>query len=156
MRHRSVLPTGCPPVLLALALGACAPSGQDHPLALQTLDTSDPETVFLALSETPTAVMEALFQGRVIRDAAGCLRLDAPAPDGATVVWPHGFTLQETGDELRVLDTGGGIVGRIGEMFRFGGGFVQALHEGIPLTDADRALAISRCPGAYWIVGDIL
>lgn len=107
-------------------------------------------TVFLALAQRPTGVMDALFQGRVVRDAAGCLRLEGP--DASTVVWPFGSRLTAAG-EVRLED--GRVAGRIGGAFRLGGGHVGELHAGIALSEATRALAHERCPGDYWIVGDV-
>jgi hypothetical protein len=81
----------------------------------------------------------------------GCLRLDTP--DTHTVIWPKGFDL---GADLRVRDDRGAVVGRIGGAFRLGGGEVPSLHDGIPLSEADRVRAGSRCPGRFWIVGEVL
>lgn len=153
MSHTRPIPLA--PAFAVLFLAACGPSEESLPTALGTLDLSGPETLFLVQSEPATAVMEAFFQGRVVRDAAGCLRLEASGSDGATVVWPHGFTLDTAGDELRVRDDGAREVGRIGGEFRFGGGFVQTLHEGIPIAGSPRAEAAARCPGSFWIVGEL-
>ena len=98
--------------------------------------------------------MDALFQGRVVTDAAGCIRLDSPPPDAGTVVWPFGFTLAREGRVLSVRDAAGREVGRIGGSFRFGGGHVPFLHEGTGFSAAERARAEARCPGTFWIVGE--
>lgn len=109
---------------------------------------------FLAQTAPPNAVMEALFQGRVIVDDAGCMRLESPDP--ATVVWPYGFTLERRRRDMVVLDGNGREVGVAGGSFRFGGGEVPTLHEGLALNATTRARALERCPGRFWIVGDIL
>ena len=137
-----------PFALLAAATAACAAS---DPAGLRLVEGT--EIVFLVQSERPDAVMEALFQGPVVRDAGGCLRLGAA--DGPTAVWPFGFTLTSRSGDLVVRDEGGREVGAVGGFFRLGGGNVGELHEGIPLTDADRELARARCPGGWWIVGDV-
>ncbi|MGH7539896.1 MAG: hypothetical protein ACRELC_02750 [Gemmatimonadota bacterium] len=100
-----------------------------------------------------TVVMEALFVGRVIRDPAGCLRLETP--DQHTVVWPFGFRLVPADGGLAVRDADGQAVGRIGGDFRLGDGEVPFLHEGLALPEAERRAAETRCPGRYWIVGDV-
>lgn len=108
--------------------------------------------VFIRQNETPTAVMEALFEGRVVADAAGCLRFDSPDP--ATVVWPNGFIMVASGEEMLVRDAAGRDIGRVGGTFRLGGGEVSSL-QGAPMSAADRQRADTLCPGRYWIVGDV-
>lgn len=103
--------------------------------------------LFLVAEKPATTVMEALFQGRVVQDAAGCFRLESTA--GATVIWPYGFRL----DDGSVRDAKGRSLGRIGGQFRFGGGYVGTTAPGV-LSDSDRSRAAARCPGEYWIVGD--
>jgi hypothetical protein len=144
----------CIPItLITIAFAACS-SAQDSivfdPLQFQERTG----VVFVAQNVVPDAVMEALFEGRVVADHAGCLRLDSPDP--ATVVWPKGFTISENGGTLRVRDARGRDVGDVGGTFRLGGGEVQALHEGIGVSAADRQRAETHCPGRYWIVGDVL
>lgn len=133
----------------ALALAACSPSEREGP-ALTGNENPD-ATVFLAQNQPPQSVMEALFDGVVVRDAQGCLRLGGP--EAATVVWPYGFKLEARDSGLYVKDAAGRSVGRIGGPFRFGGGHVPA-HDYANLTARDRGLAESRCPGGYWLVGD--
>ena len=106
-------------------------------------------TVFLVQRNQPTVVMEALFEGRVEADAEGCLRLEGPNP--ATVVWPFGSRLEGS----RVLDSAGHEIGRIGGEFRFGGGEVPSLQAWIAGTAEERGRIEARCPGRYWIVGDV-
>lgn len=108
--------------------------------------------VFVTQNVVAEVVMDALFQGRVITDAAGCLRLDSPDP--ATVVWPKGFTMTESGGTLRVRDAAGREIGHIGGSFRLGGGEVQSL-EGMSMTAEERQRAATHCPGRYWIVGEV-
>lgn len=112
------------------------------------------DVVFLTQNAEPEAVMDALFEGRVVLDEAGCLRLDAP--DRHTVVWPVGFSLEVEGDDLTVRDDEGRTVGSIGGAFRLGGGEVERLHEGIRMAPSDKTKAEERCPGRYWIVGEAL
>jgi hypothetical protein len=133
----------------ALALAACSATEGEAP-ALTGNENPD-ATVFLTQNQPPQAVMEALFEGVVVRDAQGCLRLGSDA--GATVIWPYRFALQSRSDGLYVKDAGGRTVGRIGGSFRFGGGNIGAYsHAG--LSAGDQARAASRCPGTFWLVGD--
>ena len=137
--------------LVATLLVACSPNGDEdlvEPLASRSTDV-----IFLSQNVTQTVVMEALFEGRVVVDPAGCIRLDSPDP--ATVVWPKGFTISGSGAALRVRDASGRDIGRIGESFRLGGGEVSSLHEGIGVSAADRQRAETHCTGRYWIVGEV-
>lgn len=129
-------------VLALLALVACsAPTDPDE---------AGP-VLFLTQNAVPDATMDALFEGRVSLDGAGCLRLDL---DGEhTVVWPTGYTLESTDRGLAVRDGEGRVVGHVAGSFRLSGGEVQALHDGIGMDRGEKAEAEIRCPGRYWIVG---
>lgn len=106
-------------------------------------------TLFLVAATPASESMQALFDGRVIVDSAGCIRLHGPDP--ATVVWPHGFALVLEGAEQRIVDGQGRRIGTLGGNFRFGGGEVQDL----PVLDHElRIAAHARCPGRFWIVGE--
>lgn len=135
---------------VVLALAACAATEDTGP-GLTASENPD-ATVFLAQNVAPDAVMEALYEGRINRDEQGCLRVEAEG--GAVVIWPYRFGLEARDDGTYVRDAQGRRIGRIGGHFRTGGGFVPSLSH-VPLSDADRALAESRCPAAYyWIVGE--
>lgn len=134
--------------LAALALGGCTSSPPEGTASLLDVPAHG-EVLFLTQNAVPDGFMEALFVGRVIADAAGCLRLDGPDP--ATVVWPFRFILDPRG---RVLDSLGTEIGRIGGSFRLGGGEVT-LHAGIAMSEAVKQVAEARCPGRFWIVGEI-
>jgi hypothetical protein len=131
-------------VMAVLALAGCRADVQAP---------ADGDIVFLTQSVVPNAVMDALFNGSVLIDGNGCIR--GESPDNLTIIWPNGFTLDRHGDAARIRDTTGRDVGGIPGPFRLGGGIAQTLHEGIALTDADRKRALERCPGQYWIAGDV-
>ena len=135
---------------LGIAVGAIAAcdSADQGPAGLQQRSDSD-RVLFIAQNELPNAVMEALFVGRVTVDRVGCVRLASADP--ATVIWPHRFTL----DGTTVKDHRGTTIGHIGGEFRLGGGEIGSLHDGIKLSSADRALVLDRCPGRFWIVGEV-
>lgn len=95
-------------------------------------------------------VMDAHFEGLVVADGDGCLRL--AEQEGPTVVWPLGYTGQASADEIAILDGGDTEVGRVDGTFIFGGGIVSGLHETLGFNQADRNLAEELCPGSYWIV----
>jgi hypothetical protein len=107
------------------------------------------ELVFLTQSEPQVAYMDALFIGDVVIDDQRCTRLgDA---EGATVVWPSGYTVVRAGNTLRVVDGTGHLVGELGSSFRLGGGEVDILNPALHISYMDRALAHESCPGKYWI-----
>ncbi|HEU4558727.1 MAG TPA: hypothetical protein VFS20_12795 [Longimicrobium sp.] len=145
--NRSII-RALPACLVALTLAACEAKNRSP-----TLSQTDLPAVFIVQGAPATAVMDALFQGRVTLDAQGCLRLENTG-DQHTVVWPHGFTLEERGGALFVKDAAGREVGRVGGSFRFGGGETPVLHQGV-VSEESRKLAESRCPGRYWIVGEV-
>lgn len=146
--HRRLTPT----LILLLSTGACdgSPTAELDPQPrLHLLDASG--IVFMTQNAVPDATMDALFEGRIVPDEAGCLRLDPPEP--ATVAWPHGYGLRTGADGARIVDEEGRTVGTLDGTFRLGGGEVADLSEAMGFSTADRELARSRCPGRYWIVG---
>ena len=107
------------------------------------------DPALLSQNAPPLVMMDALYEGRVAADANGCIRLETS--DRHTVIWPYQFKLSGNA----VLDADGRTIGTLGGQFKFGGGEVASLN--IPLiSDADRARAGARCPGRFWIVGEIL
>jgi hypothetical protein len=137
-------------VLAFVLLAAC---GGGEESELLTTGQND-DVVFLVQNVPPEAVMDALFQGRIESDGNGCLRLSGP--DAATVVWPYGASLDADDGQVHVRDARGRRIGTIGGAFRFGGGEVTTLTAGMGVSAADAGRALSRCPGRYWIVGDVM
>lgn len=142
--------------LAVLGTAACSETGD--PLEADLAVAADPNgaILFLALPERPRAVMEALYVGTVVLDHAGCFRLGSTlGSERPTVVWPYGSTLVRRGGDLVVVDEHGVDIGVIGGELRFGGGEVPSLGTGFA-TEAMRIAAEARCPGRYWIVGDVV
>jgi len=115
----------------------------------------DEPVLFLTQSAPPTSVLEALFQGRVEVDQAGCLRLGSD-PDGPTVVWPFGSRLVREKTGLVVRGPDGSDFVRIGENVRLGGGEVSDLRSLGILPEAMLTAALNRCPGVFWLAGELL
>jgi hypothetical protein len=139
-----------PIILMTLLSPACSTGEDDNPFdPLQFQQRTG--VIFVAQNIVPSTVMEALFEGRVIADSAGCLRFDSPDP--ATVVWPKGFSIAESGSTMTVRNGAGRQIGRIGGTFRLGGGEVASVQQGISPDDRERLE--TSCPGRYWIVGDV-
>ena len=112
----------------------------------------DEDVLFLVRRSLPDTGMEALYEGRVEIDQAGCLRL-AGDPDRHTVVWPFGSRLARDKVSLVVLDREGREVLRVGHLTRLGGGEVPDVPGTEVLTPEMAEAARIRCPGRFWIVG---
>jgi hypothetical protein len=141
-----------PALVLAAATGCSRSPDAADPSNL--LGSGSGGALLLTRNTTTGGSMEALFEGEVVRDAAGCLRL--AGTDGATVVWPARFSLSGKDGDLVVKDAEGQIAGRIGESFRLSGGSVPLVEAGIDVGPIDGAAAEERCPGRFWIVNQVL
>jgi hypothetical protein len=139
-------------VVLSLILLGCSKSTTD--LSEYSGFTLLGNTIFISRPEVNAGNMEAVYHGLVVKDDKGCLRLQ-PGMDG-TVVWPHGFSLQARDKGQWVIDRKGKTVGAVNGRFRFGGGFVPALQSSLGFGEADISKIQDRCPGRFWIVGEIL
>lgn len=106
------------------------------------------DSLFLVQVVRPGIGMDALFEGVVTVDAAGCYRL---GDSRVTMVWPFGYRMIDTIEGPAVADGTGGEVGRIGSSFRFGGGILSAIPEGLIGSPQRRRDAMARCPGEFWI-----
>jgi hypothetical protein len=93
----------------------------------------------------PSEVMDAFFEGRVIADDVGCLRLEDAG--GPTVVWPANYTGEVTTEGVTILDGDGNEVGQVDGSFSFGGGNIPELLGTLGFTQDDRDLAEALCPG---------
>lgn len=156
MWHASALRSGIV-ILTAAAAGACGSTTDITPPEITRADNIEalagPGVVFITMRTTPAESMEALFEGRVLMDAAGCLRIDTA--DGATVVWPKDYGFEIAAGVIRILDEQGDVIGHVGGTFELGGGEVPFLTEAAGFTGADQDLADSRCPGKYWIANPV-
>lgn len=139
------------PLAVLLVAAACSGGEGTGP---NLLGGENPDaTVFFTQKAPQDVVMEALYTGKVLRDAQGCLRTESE--NGALVIWPYGFKLHARLDGLHVENAEGRSIGRIGANVRMGGGYAPAVYADTYLTDANHTLADARCPSThYWIVGD--
>lgn len=134
--------------------GACSSdsSSPTEPVPTSALQLTVQEDVAVFTQNVvPEATMEALYEGVVNVDGAGCLRL--ATPEAHTVIWPVGYGVRSEGPDRVVHDDQGNPAGTIGEAFSLPGGEVTELSDALGFTEDDRALADSRCPGRYWIAG---
>lgn len=138
--------------LAVLAVTACGdavdPAADETPEpALAVQDRAG--VVLLTQNVVPLVAMDALYEGRVVADEEGCLRLDTPT--ASTVVWPHDYDVEQRDDGIVVVNGDGSEVGTIGGAFSLAGGEVNELSDAMGFTSEDRSRAAARCPGRYWI-----
>jgi hypothetical protein len=141
-----------PFVISALSLSVVLATGCSGGSPTVTPPPVVPDLVFLTQSEPQAVNMDALYVGRVFVDDEHCTRL---AGDGATVIWPAGFTVRLDGEAIRVIDNTGRDVGRLGESFWISGGEVNQLNPELHISYMDRAMAHESCPGKYWIAAEV-
>lgn len=133
------------------ACAALAAAGCASPVATDARLNSgdDPSAVVFLVQVNAGNHTDALYEGRVTRDEAGCLRLETT--DRHTVLWPAGAKFYTRDGEFHVTDAAGREVGTIGGTFGLGGG--ETAEPGTDLLSADdHRLAVERCPGRYWVV----
>lgn len=151
MKHGHGVMTGIVVAAALLATSACSSSSPTELTTETTLDVQETAgVVFMTQNVVQDAIMDALFQGEVVVDEAGCLR--AGDASGATVVWPAGYQVENLLGEIWIRDADGDVVGQVGASFSLGGGEVPYLLESLGFSQEDRDLAETRCPGKYWIV----
>ena len=74
-----------------------------------------------------------------------CLLLEtAHSPGEYFVVWPPGFNLHRTGDDLFILNGGGSVIAKMGDHVTLGG---RSVEGGLDRSD--------ECPGAYFMANSV-
>jgi len=138
---------------VALVAAACSADLVDPraqvSFQVQTVEAESPILV-MTQNGVPSEVMNAFFEGQVMADDSGCLRLEDA--EGPTVVWPVGYTGEVTADGVTILNGDGQEVGPVGGLFGLGGGELPELLASLGFTQEDRDMAEAVCPGRYWIV----
>ena len=145
--------------LVAISLPAACdagPTAQDP----TTASSTDPTTatsaataeVFFPKQKPAKFGFEEVQDGELVRDAEGCLRVRYGA-DNVVPLWPADLEPSVRGDDVRVLDAEGRVVGRVGEKISLGGGGIrgEALTEDI-LDQRTKQELVERCPGSYFLV----
>ncbi len=91
----------------------------------------------------------ALWRGELILDGEGCLRVRG---DGSLVpVWPPGFGVEVSGEEVRILNERGRVVARVGDEVEIGGGEAPPAERINVADERTRRELRERCPGQYWL-----
>lgn len=129
--------------LLAVLAAACGKDGDS------IFDPADPPgTIFIVESQLPGAYYDAMVRGRLVRDGAGCLRLDGAG--ALTVIWPLGSTIEIRNGEIYVLNREGQQLAKVGDQTELGGRHSDTIDR-VYLSERDRHLALNHCPGEYWL-----
>jgi hypothetical protein len=128
---------------------ACVACGED---ADPLVPAVDDEVLVLTQSAGLEWFPDSFYQGSLVFDGAGCIRLDLPSGDDASVVWPSGTTLWTRGDRRVLRDSSGRELYGEGDRLRFSGGYIAAIGEVSDYSAAQREAARERCPGPYWLV----
>ena len=126
-----------PLLAVLMFLGTCGV--QEHVVAFPT-----------HVEALPTAWAHHDFIGVELVVKDGCLTGRGPSPS-YLLIWPDGFTLDSTGNLLRISSRSGSTVATVGDKVRLSGRAVEA--------DSDLQREISRhlkgrCEGPYYLVGD--
>ncbi len=146
----------CLPSLVLVAACGTSPAAQGggrtgaETTGPVTASSTVPGVFFPVRQPSVDAYMMAFIRGELVLDGAGCLRLGGEG--GSLVpVWPPGFGLEASGEEVRILNGKGQVVARVGDRVVMGGGEAP-LAERLPGVDewTKRELQ-ERCPGQYWL-----
>jgi hypothetical protein len=141
----------------ALAVG-CPDQGPDSSDGDAASPTSsgdgrtDRKSLVFPVQDPSKDVMQALVEGTLVRSGE-CLYLQPPEThDVILPIWPHGFSYEEVGDRIIVLDADGDPVAESGASVSMGGGLLGETDTPLPDEYLRRA---GECEGPYWIVGEI-
>lgn len=118
---------------------------------LEYKQKSDP--FFPVLSEPNSIYPSNLARGRLVLDD-NCLRLKPLYffGRGVLLIWPYGYSLKTEDNTIRVTDSDGLMVARVGDWIKVGGGEIPVeiveKYLGKPLPE--------NYPGPYWIVSGVI
>lgn len=83
----------------------------------------------------------------------GYLRIELEySDDKDLVIWPHGYSVRDEGDEIQVLDGEGRVVAVVGETITLGGGEVS-----IAIVEKYIGQSLPEgCTGPFWIASEVI
>jgi hypothetical protein len=112
---------------------------------------------FPTLRQESDTIPLVKVQGRLVL-VNGCIRVRSLLPtygllfgSNSLVIWPNGYSTETQGKRIVVLDAGGGVVARVGDVIKGGGG-VSHNREGVEASIEQ--LIPQECRGPYtalWI-----
>lgn len=138
---------------LALLMAACGSAATDSATPQGRASPTDAESDLTFPTQDPTnSGMDALAQGTLaVRDQ--CLYLVHADDSTSLPIWPHGFTYEQDGEVVTVLDQSGGPVAATGDRLSMGGGMAGETDSPLAPELRDR---VGDCEGPYWIVSDVV
>lgn len=142
------------------AEGSSATPGPAAATAPETTAVSElgGDVVFLNQSESVDHIPTSMGGGELAVDGKGCLRM-GPQGDrrpNFVPVWPPDYSLDAGGERMRILDGEGWVVARVGDEIRVGGGPASSLEAVVDVDEQQGREIRERCPGSYFIVGEVL
>ncbi len=133
-------------IILSILISGCVEEPQQKPI-----NTSS-STPFFPVQNYPSEFsMTALLEGKLALED-GCLRVSDRGYDNYLLVWPYGFSLSTEGGVIQIMDDTDRPIVRVGDELKVGGGEIP--DERIAKYSAE--LPSDRCPGPYWIVGEVI
>jgi hypothetical protein len=101
--------------------------------------------------------MSAMGSGRLFVSER-CIRMGSPEGVSDVVVWPYGYSLSESGGEIRILNEDGEVEAQVGDVVRMGGGLIiedEFARAPVELKQAFREkrkeLGVpNQCRGSIW------
>lgn len=135
-------------VAATMTLSACS---ADSDSDLSTNDRSnDLLPTLVRNSERATAAHQALTQGKLHLDPAGCLRI--ADDNGPFVIWHHDSRIERTPDgRIRITDGFTGNTAYVGDEIALGG-------SGGPVAprNVTPAIPVACATGNYWMAGQLM
>ena len=114
-------------------------------------------TFFPTLRQETDLLPMVKVHGRLVL-VNGCIRVRSLLPtygllfgSSSLVIWPYGYSIETQGNRIVVLDAGGGVAARVGDVIKGGGG-VSNNREGVEASI--RQLIPQQYRGTYvalWI-----
>lgn len=140
--------------LVLIALVACgAPDAAVTSLRVATTIPVTPAPVVAFPQQAPTpgprTMLAALVDGTLVL-VDGCLRVRRANGTSDLVIWPPEVALRTDGGAIQIVDAGGRVAARVGAPIAMGGGQLSTVP-----SHGLREAPPARCPGPYWLTGEI-
>ncbi len=128
--------------------------GSNRGDVLQAAD-KEGRTIYLPRQAPSNISMAALIEGTLI-EVDGCLRIsDDSYPNGFMVIWRHDAGLRFSGETIEVVNGGGDVIARVGQLLQAGGGAMESSRAGQQLQESIPGLPVDTCPGPYWVIAEM-
>jgi len=85
--------------------------------------TTQKTPYFPVQKEIPSEYMLALLSGKLVNEG-GFLRVNGDGNSSPLIIWPYGYSLEVSGDQIWVIDEKGQRLFAVGDTVKLGGGFL--------------------------------